>query len=83
MPTFLSVQVEPMHVQKVFSKVFSRNKQLLVRGEVVSYVRPILEDVSSTWSPSTIANIKRVESVQRLSLNVDKVCTMLSTIIVC
>ena len=31
----------------------------------VTYVRPILEYASSTWSPSTITNIKEVESVQK------------------
>ena len=33
--------------------------------EFVTYVRPILEYASSTWSPSTITNIKKVESVQK------------------
>ena len=42
----------------------SRNTQSLVRG-FVTYVRPILEYASSTWSPSTITNIKKVESVQK------------------
>ena len=31
----------------------------------ITYVRPILEYVSSTWSPSTITNIKEVESFQK------------------
>ena len=29
------------------------------------YVNPILEYAGSTWSPSTITNIKKVESVQK------------------
>ena len=41
-----------------------RNTQPLVR-RFVAYVRPILEYTSSTWSPSTITNIKMVESVQK------------------
>ena len=41
----------------------SRNTQSLVRG-FVTYVRPMLEYAISTWSPSTITNIKKFESVQ-------------------
>ena len=41
-----------------------RNTQPLVR-RFVAYVRPILEYTSSTWSPSTITNIKMVDSVQK------------------
>ena len=46
----------------------SRNTQSFVRG-FVTYVRPILEYASRTWSPSTIANIKKVESVQKRFTN--------------
>ena len=42
----------------------SRNTQSLVRG-FVNYVRPIIQYASSTWSPSSITNIKKVESVQK------------------
>ena len=42
----------------------SRNTKLSVRG-FATYVRPILEYASGTWSPSTITNIKKVESVQK------------------
>ena len=49
----------------VIHKCFiSRNTQSLVR-RFVSYVRPILEHASSTWSPFTITNIKKVEYVQK------------------
>ena len=48
----------------IHKSFISRNTQSLVRG-FVTYVRPILEYASSTWSPSTITNIKKVESVQK------------------
>ena len=60
----------------------SRNTQSLVRGFATD-VRPILEYASITWSPSTITNIKKVESVQNDSENAWNICTMLSTKIVC
>ena len=34
-----------------------------------TYVRPNLEYASSTWSPSTISNIKTIESVQKRFTN--------------
>ena len=42
----------------------SRNAQSLVQG-FETYVRPNLEYASSTWSSSTISDIKTIESVQK------------------
>ena len=53
------------HARSYLIKCFiSRSTQSLVRG-FVTYVRPIIEYASSTSSPSTITNIKKVESIQK------------------
>ena len=42
----------------------SRDKVLLFRAFLV-YVRPILEYCSNVWSPYTLTDIQKIESVQR------------------
>jgi ribonuclease P/MRP protein subunit RPP40 len=50
---------------KLISKCFrSRDSQLLMRAFCI-FVRPLLEFSSVNWSPYTIADLNRIESVQR------------------
>ena len=45
-------------------KCFNSRNTVICAG-FVTYVRPILEYASRAWSPSTITNIRKVESVQK------------------
>ena len=42
----------------------SRDRATLVRA-FITYVRPILEYASSVWSPHQVADVRKIESVQR------------------
>ena len=42
----------------------SKDTSVLTKAFTV-YVRPLLEHCSSAWSPSTVGNISKLESVQR------------------
>ena len=61
---FINIGRAHARVYLIHKCFISRNTQSLVRG-FVTYVRLILEYASSTWSPSTITNNKKVESVQK------------------
>ena len=48
----------------IFKSFTSRNQDVLVRA-FTTYVRPLLEYCSQIWTPSSIKEIKAIESVQR------------------
>ena len=64
-PHLSKIVVKASHRAKLILKCFtSRDPQLLMRA-FCTFVRPLLEFSSVIWSPYTIADINRIESVQR------------------
>jgi ribonuclease P/MRP protein subunit RPP40 len=64
-PHLSKIVVEASQRAKLILKCFrSRDSQLLMRA-FCTFVRPLLEFSSVIWSPYTIADLNRIESVQR------------------
>ena len=64
-PHCSKIVVKASHRAKLILKCFrSRDSKLLMRA-FCTFVRPLLESSSVIWSPYTIADLNRIESVQR------------------